>query len=142
MEPRTWRARYRTDRGDDLKLRIKGNSMRLRLLRTEVDRLAAGEALTETIFFAATPAASLTYSLHADPNIVAIAVRHEQTRIAVLVPAEEIRIWAASGQVGIYSSIDIGPRGPLEIMIEKDFACIDRDDADNVDTFPNPNAAC
>ena len=33
---------------------------------------------------------------------------------------------------------DVG--GPsLAIAVEKDFACIDRSDADNTDTFPNPH---
>jgi hypothetical protein len=125
-----------------LKLRIKGNSMRLRLLRTEVDLLAAGKTLSETIIFGPAENASLTYTLSGDAALAAVAVRHSGTEVAVLVPAEEARTWAASSQVGIYASIDIGTRGPLEIMIEKDFACIDRDDADNIDTFPNPNASC
>ncbi len=116
--------------------------MRLRVLRTEVDRLAAGDPLSETIFFAPAGNASLTYSLSADAALTTVTVQHKGTEVAVLVPAEEIRIWAAGSQVGIYSSIEIGPRGPLEVVIEKDFACIDRDDADNVDTFPNPHSAC
>jgi hypothetical protein len=30
--------------------------------------------------------------------------------------------------------------GQLEIAVEKDWACLDKDEAENVDTFPNPNA--
>lgn len=32
----------------------------------------------------------------------------------------------------------------LELILEKDFACLDRSDADNHDTFPNPfiGASC
>jgi len=29
--------------------------------------------------------------------------------------------------------------GSLALLIEKDFACLDRSEEDNEDTFPNPN---
>ena len=28
----------------------------------------------------------------------------------------------------------------LDLIVEKDFACLDLSDADNEDTFPNPNS--
>jgi hypothetical protein len=30
----------------------------------------------------------------------------------------------------------------LDVLIEKDFACLDRNDADNEGTYPNPLANC
>jgi hypothetical protein len=44
-------------------------------------------------------------------------------------------------EVGIYATVNLGHTGSLDVMIEKDFACLDRSDAENVDTFTNPNAA-
>ena len=32
-----------------------------------------------------------------------------------------------------------GDIGTLALLIEKDFACLDGSEADNEDTFPNPN---
>jgi hypothetical protein len=42
--------------------------------------------------------------------------------------------------VGIAEEIGLGNLGSLGLLIEKDFACLDRSDKDNEDTFPNPNA--
>jgi hypothetical protein len=41
-------------------------------------------------------------------------------------------------QVGIYATVDRGENGTLNLVVEKDFACLDLSDADNLDTFPNP----
>jgi hypothetical protein len=43
-------------------------------------------------------------------------------------------------QVGIAEDISLGSLGSLALLIEKDFACLDRSEEDNQDTFPNPNA--
>lgn len=42
--------------------------------------------------------------------------------------------------MGIYATADLGSRGTLELSIEKDFACLDRSDADNLVTFAIPLA--
>jgi hypothetical protein len=42
------------------------------------------------------------------------------------------------GQIGIYSAVNLGGREMLDVIVEKDFACLDLSDADNHDTFPNP----
>jgi hypothetical protein len=31
--------------------------------------------------------------------------------------------------------------GKLSILVEKEFACLDRGEAENADAFPNPHAA-
>lgn len=49
--------------------------------------------------------------------------------------------WAQSDQVGIYVTLDLGLHGNLDLVVEKDFACMDLSDADNLDTFPNPKIA-
>ena len=47
-------------------------------------------------------------------------------------------------EVGVYADVALGDDQRLSVVVEKDFACLDRSDADNEDTFPNPNlaAAC
>jgi hypothetical protein len=64
--------------------------------------------------------------------------------IAVTVPAVQLEQWACSDGVGIYADVELGDNHRLSVAIEKDFACLDRSDTDNQDTFPNPNlaAAC
>ena len=61
--------------------------------------------------------------------------------ITVSVPAETIAEWAGSEQVGI-EACQAGRGGELQILIEKDFACLKpRHGEDDADTFENPLAA-
>lgn len=48
-------------------------------------------------------------------------------------------IWP--GILNVYSTLDIGAAGSLAVMVEKDFACLDRSDQENSDAFANPQAA-
>ena len=38
------------------------------------------------------------------------------------------------------TTLDMGSAGSLEVVVEKDFACLDRSDEDNSDSFANPHA--
>jgi tRNA A58 N-methylase Trm61 len=127
-----------------MKLRISGNSVRLRVRRSELAKLMAGERVAETVHMGSGDAAALTYALLTEAGSTGVRLRYERSEIVVLLPQEEANVWAATDQVGIYASIDVNPHGSLEVIVEKDFACLDLSDAENVDTFPNPelDAAC
>jgi Family of unknown function (DUF7009) len=60
--------------------------------------------------------------------------------LIVQVPTEAVIRWASSDQIGIESEQPVAHQAHLRILIEKDFACIDGTDEENVDTFPNPLA--
>ena len=124
-----------------MKLRIKGHSLRLRVSRSELDRLMAGNNIEETIRFAPDPEAFLTYSMGSATGISTTTVRYCQHKIAVVLAEHELRIWSETSQVGIYTSVDIGSDEPLELIVEKDFACLTGSDEENEDTFANPHAA-
>jgi len=122
-----------------MKLRIKGNSLRLRISRSEVTRLLEGDCLEETIQFAPEACARFTYALQQDRLVGRPTVRYTENRVAVLIPADQANAWGITDQVGIAEDIGLGNLGSLALLIEKDFACLDRSDEDNLDTFPNPN---
>lgn len=123
-----------------MKLRIQGNSLRLRLSRSEVARLLDGASLEETIHFASESGAHLTYALQRHPAISGLTVSYTENKVAVLLPADQANSWATTEQVGIAADLSVGEFGTLAVLIEKDFACLDRSDADNQDTFANPHA--
>ena len=118
-----------------MKLRIRGNSIRLRLTRGEVERVAAGETIEETVDLAP---AKLVYSMLLG-DTAKIETSFAGGRLSVLVPAADAKEWAASDTVGIESA-----DGPVSILIEKDFACVKpRAGEDESDMFEHPNpAAC
>jgi len=121
-----------------MKLRIKGNSIRLRLGRSEVYRLAMNGAVEEFTIFGSGRGQRLDYEIHAARNETVVRASFDGRRIVVHVPAEMIDGWAASDQVGIYA-MQPTDHGELAVVIEKDFVCIDGDAAESQeDAFPNP----
>jgi hypothetical protein len=121
-----------------MKLRIKGDSLRLRVSRSEVARLLAGNCLEETIHFAPEAGAKFTYALEQDPSVSRPVVQYKENRVKILIPSDQASAWGITDQVGIAEEISLGNLGSLALLIEKDFACLDRSAEDNEDTFPNP----
>ena len=66
------------------------------------------------------------------------SVQYAGSKVTILIPADQTNDWGATDQVGIAEDISLGSAGTLALLIEKDFACLDRSDEDNQDTFPNP----
>jgi hypothetical protein len=124
-----------------VKLRIKGNSLRLRVSRSEFAQFLAGDRIEETIHFNQSTEARLTYALEPAPSVTRVGVRYVPHEITVLLPEVLMRDWSNESQVGVYASIDIGNAETLEVSIEKDFACLDGSDEENLDTFANPQSA-
>lgn len=103
-------------------------------------RFAETGLLREIVYFGPEQGSELTYILAREGNGSGLNVEASVGQVKVLVPVEVARAWADSDLVGIAGAVDLGVRGKLSILIEKDFACIDRSDAENADTFPNPAA--
>ena len=123
------------------KLRIKGNSLRLRVTRSEVSQLIAAGRVEKTIQFSPNEQSFLTYALVSESGLMSPQVRSTAREVVIALPQQEGATWAGSDQVGIYAIINLGLPGTLSLSVEKDFACMDLSDADNLDTFPNPQLA-
>ena len=123
-----------------MKLRIKGNSLRVRVTRSELEKLISVGRIEDAIYFAPDEYSRLTYAIEHRPASMCTTIRYERQEVAVLIPTNELVDWRESDQVGIYTTICRENYGILEVRVEKDYACLDLSDADDVDTFPNPNA--
>ena len=121
-----------------MKVRINGNSLRFRVSRSDLTSLVAGNRVTTSIRFAPQPDAAFTYALERSSSAQMVAVRYISGEVAVILSAAQINVWNSTDQVGIYETLDIGNSEELDLVIEKDFACLDGTDAQNEDTFPNP----
>jgi hypothetical protein len=130
-----------------MKLRIKGDSLRLRISPSEMSQLLTSGCIEETIHFGPQPEAGLTYALLTRTAPVTpgapLEVQYRPSEVTVVIGAEHARIWAEGTQVGVYARVSL-PEGSLELAVEKDFACLDKNASENQDAFPNPNqgAAC
>ena len=116
-----------------MKIRLFGDSIRLRLTQVEVETLSKGGVIESVIPF---PGEAMACAVQ--PSEGPLEVRHSAGRIMVSMPStEETRRWASSEEEGLYGSV-----GPLRIAIEKDYNCIHKPDSpDNAGTFPNPLGA-
>ena len=123
-----------------MKLRIKGNSVRFRLSKSEVDRLAKEGMLHETTNFGNNVFSYTVQSIEEKTMTATLT----QGGITLLVPSMQLMHWAASNsQVGISEKMDIGNNETLSLLLEKDFKCIDAPfEEDQEDYFENPDKVC
>ncbi len=125
-----------------MKLRIRGNALRLRLQRQEVQGLVETGKVVEATCFGDE---NFVYTLESDDHATAIRAELEARSIRIRVPENQVMIWAKSDEISLYGEQPTST-GPLKILIEKDLACIKpRTSAqweDESDAFPNPNPSC
>lgn len=117
-----------------MKLRLRGNSLRIRLRQPEVAQLGDGLVVEDTTALGPTPAARLTCRL-VPSAVEAIASDFSDGVLTVSIPATEAAAWFQGEEVGLYAQTDWG----LAIAIEKDFRCLEtRPDEDDSDAFARP----
>jgi hypothetical protein len=115
-----------------MKLRIQGNSLRLRLTQKEVT-LVRNHGLVESVIEFA-PGHSLAYLVEGSPNVETISTTFDGHAIRVTIPIHELTDWAESNQVGIEARSNTG----VELLIEKDFKCLHRSVDQEPDAYPHP----
>ena len=127
-----------------MKLRIKGNSLRFRVSPSEVGQLLRDGVIREYVQFTANPKDRLTYAVVSSLSGLTTTVAYQSGNITVGVPQVDLERWAGGDDVGVYAEVALSSDKMLSVAIEKDFACLDRNDTENEDTFPNPSlaAAC
>lgn len=126
-----------------MKLRLRENSIRLRLLQTEVTQLRETGNVSERITFGVNPTETLTYSLRVSEDADEVFAQMTDNQIEIFLPLKKAETWADTNEVGLYAAQKIGDLGELKISIEKDFVCVERpNDADNKDAFPHPKMKC
>ena len=128
-----------------MKLKIKGNSIRLRLGQSEVRRLAIDGKIEETTVFGPSKEERFAYALVISPELADVSASYADRRIVIRVPTGVIHRWAETDQVSIHAVQRTADESDLLILIEKDFECIDApSDESQEDAFPHPQlgAAC
>jgi hypothetical protein len=116
-----------------VKLRIRGNSLRLRLGRAEVVALRERGSVEEAITFA--PGASLAYALERR-DVPGIGATFDGKRIVVVVPNAVALDFCDTERVGFE-----GDAGDVRVLIEKDWQCLAPRDEDESDAYPHPRAS-
>lgn len=114
-----------------MKIRIKGNSLRYRLTKSDVAAIIKDGRLEERTEFGHQ---TLVYALQTTTDYDLSATYHDN-RITLFVPHSMVASLANTDEVGFENG-----QGQLFLLVEKDFTCLDSVDEDQSDNYPNPLA--
>lgn len=120
-----------------MKIRIRGNSVRFRLTKSEVALFSeTGNYSDKTEFNANT----FLYIVQAKKGIENLQADFSNNSITIFFPEKDIKTWAESSVVGFSNSFILNSGTSLELLVEKDFVCMDETAEDQSDNYPNPKA--
>lgn len=118
-----------------MKLRVKGNSIRVRLTKTEVDKICSGTTLEESTIFGED---IFKYELKQSKAVNELSAAFKSGTITIFLPASLIQNWNSNDTVGF----DATTKDGLYILVEKDFKCLDETTEDQSDNYENPHITC
>ena len=120
-----------------MKLRIKGNTVRLRLSKPEVELLSAQGMIKEQTNFGNT---SFMYSIQKEVNGNQLRADFKNDALTVYMPESLLTGWSTNNTIGFDNKQPGDPIPGLYILVEKDFKCIDNSTEDQRDNYENPKA--
>jgi hypothetical protein len=115
-----------------VKLRIQGNSLRLRLTQKEVAQLHDCGRVESSIEFA--PGRALVYLLESSFRAKAVTADFEAQAIRVTLPEYVMTEWSESDGVSIEALSEAG----VQLLIEKDFQCLHKRGEQDPDAYQHP----
>lgn len=117
-----------------MKLRIRGDSIRLRLTKTDVATLVDKGSIGESMRMS--PNAAFEYRLTSDRGAAEARVLLAGSVLEVQLPQAQVNAWAQSNEVGIETRQKNGSEDGLLVLVEKDFPCLTaRPNEDDSDAF-------
>jgi hypothetical protein len=128
-----------------MKLRMLGDSLRLRLTMSETLKIGKGQSVSATTTFPDGSKFGYVLSVEGEGVRAGVALHTGQGmqqglhQLSVTVPKHLALRWSESTDVALGGDEPINVDG-LQVLIEKDFDCVSpRAGEKDVDTFPNPS---
>ena len=112
-----------------MKIRIKSDSLRYRLTRSDVDKLSKEGYLEDQIKFAGNP---LIYAIQLTDGEI-LTSSYIDNKITLSMARKMIIELVDTNKVGFSNEA-----GGLHLLVEKDFTCLDNVNEDQSDNYPNP----
>lgn len=120
-----------------MKLRIRDNSIRLRLTQAEVNTVSSEGRVCARVSFPG--GAGLDYAVESSDVTTRPSARFSEGALEVQLPESAVKRWASTEQVSIAAQETLDDGNLLQILVEKDFACLaPREGEDESDMFPHP----
>lgn len=121
-----------------MKIRIKGNTIRFRLTKTEVSTLCRDGCIEEVTDFGGT---SFRYAVERKPTPTPLQATFADNRLTLAISDEKVANWDTNSIVGFEYIMQVANDKTLELLLEKDFVCMDERMEDQSDNYPNPKAS-
>ncbi len=118
-----------------MKIRIQGNSIRFRLTKSNVAELCKQGCYEESTYF---DKAIFAYGIHMEEHIEEISAEFKASTIILKVPKKMVADWDTNDKVGFQNSLSLKNGDTLELLLEKDFTCLENRAEDESDNYPNP----
>ncbi|MDN5288139.1 MAG: hypothetical protein JWR38_4413 [Mucilaginibacter sp.] len=115
-----------------MKIRIKGNALRYRLTKSDISALANDGYLQEQTNFVGQPFIYALKITKADT----LTAEFKNNTITLFMPQLMMNELADTDRVGFDDK-----NGPVQLLVEKDFTCLDNVEEDQSDNYPNPLAS-
>ncbi|WP_185211581.1 DUF7009 family protein [Sphingobacterium mizutaii] len=116
-----------------MKIRIKDNSVRIRLTQSEVNALYQdGKISSRTEFLEQ----AFVYAVER-ADMPELSVEFVENKITLKIPVNLLEQLYSTDVVGFE-----GLTGKVKLLLEKDFVCLDNTLEDQSDNYPNPNMKC
>jgi hypothetical protein len=126
-----------------MKMGLRGNSILVRLDRRDIERLFDEGHVDDAVPFG--PGLAFSYAVEAGPAPrERPRVSYADGRLTIQIDPVDVEEWISGDRVGFDHLQDV-EEGVVRVLVEKDFACIDRplgEEADDAYAFPNPSAVC
>jgi hypothetical protein len=122
-----------------MKIRIKGNSIRIRLSKSEVEQLSQSGYIEDRTDFGAS---SFRYTLKSKEGITNLEAAFSLGKITMYVPTALTKDWPTNDTISYDNNMSLPNGKQLYLLLEKDFKCIDNSNEDQSDNYDNPNSSC
>ena len=116
-----------------MKFRSTGNSIRLRLRKSELAQLKTEQVVQESLAFPT--GQTFHFKLVISTTHQQVYADFETNAIIVHLPQKAANQWIETNEVGIEQYLSLSDGQQLQVLVEKDFPCNDRADEDKSDTF-------
>ena len=120
-----------------MKLRILGNTLRLRILKPELEQLHQGGTIEGFLQYGVRQEDGLHYHLAVGAQEETLQIQSLEKGFCVQISAAVVNEMVETERVGVVERISVADDHVVEVRVEKDFKCLDARPEDRF-AFPHP----
>ena len=119
-----------------MKIRIRGNSVRFRLTKNEVAQLCQEKFIAEETNFSNL---DFSYAVKVSDS-KNLEINFSNNQILLQIPEKLIQGWETNTKVGFSHSVPTSNNKFIDLLLEKDFTCLEDRGEDESNNYPNPKS--